>query len=379
MVPDKRISSADFTDNAWAQMYDVVDDPDFTEKDSDMIYRKLLQDLPAPVFGDFLRRYIYRRTEPDKDFGDLDNDYYKKIITTSFREHGTPASFEPNTTKVSAFAQNCLTGTSVRRDSVLLLGFGLGMGYDEVNGFLTKALKDHRLKNDVPKEKICGYCFSNGYSFEKYRLLTTFLKLPVNGTVPAGITDDDMAFITETRKNSVGATGLPEYERKAYECFDMLYDKARHIAAESVRRLGKNNITADDISEGDMEKVLCYSVPRGTHGNLSRADISTLNKKISASRPTRQRLYCLRNRKASVGKTDIITMNFLIYSSERDMPRLSRYEKFIGETDRMLNECGFSGIYVTDPYECFLLMCILSDDPLSAYTDVWEQSYTPEE
>ena len=41
----------------------------------------------------------------------------------------------------------------------------------------------------------------------------------------------------------------------------------------------------------------------------------------------------------------------------------------------LLAACGYGGLYVATPYECFILMCILSEDPLSTYCDVWEMSY----
>ena len=36
-------------------------------------------------------------------------------------------------------------------------------------------------------------------------------------------------------------------------------------------------------------------------------------------------------------------------------------------------------LYIANPYECFLLMCILTDGPLGTYADVWELSCQAEE
>ena len=33
------------------------------------------------------------------------------------------------------------------------------------------------------------------------------------------------------------------------------------------------------------------------------------------------------------------------------------------------------GIYPVNPYESFVLMCLLTEEPLSVYNDVWEMSY----
>ena len=48
---------------------------------------------------------------------------------------------------------------------------------------------------------------------------------------------------------------------------------------------------------------------------------------------------------------------------------------FIHTTNRMLERCGMGPLYIANPYECFILMCLLSEDPLGTYSDVLEVSY----
>jgi hypothetical protein len=44
-------------------------------------------------------------------------------------------------------------------------------------------------------------------------------------------------------------------------------------------------------------------------------------------------------------------------------------------TNHILLECGMGELYPANPYECFLMMCMVSDGPLATYADVWELSY----
>ena len=44
-------------------------------------------------------------------------------------------------------------------------------------------------------------------------------------------------------------------------------------------------------------------------------------------------------------------------------------------TNDILEKCWMGQMYIQNPYECFVLMCMLSDDPLGTYADVWELSY----
>ena len=33
-------------------------------------------------------------------------------------------------------------------------------------------------------------------------------------------------------------------------------------------------------------------------------------------------------------------------------------------------------LYVANPFESFVMMCMLTDDPLGSFADVWELSYS---
>ena len=81
--------------------------------------------------------------------------------------------------------------------------------------------------------------------------------------------------------------------------------------------------------------------------------------------------------RAEVTRFDLITLNFFIFSQKLDVypdPK-QRYVQFQDAVDELLEKCFMGKMYVQNPYECFVLMCILSDDPLATYADVWEMSF----
>ena len=51
------------------------------------------------------------------------------------------------------------------------------------------------------------------------------------------------------------------------------------------------------------------------------------------------------------------------------------FQKIIEKMQETLHVCGMSEIYIVNPYECFLLMCLLTDCPLAVFADIWEMSY----
>jgi len=134
--------SYNFTMKAWDRMYDAVDHQYFQEMDADLIYQALEKELKPVPFGDYLKRYIFRKAGMTGSFREVPLRDYQTIITDAFRDHHTPASFTPTSVKLSALSKNWLTQQSVKRQVVLLLGFGLGMSADDVNEFLYKALHE---------------------------------------------------------------------------------------------------------------------------------------------------------------------------------------------------------------------------------------------
>ena len=78
-----------------------------------------------------------------------------------------------------------------------------------------------------------------------------------------------------------------------------------------------------------------------------------------------------------ISRYDLITLSFFIWSQKKDVmdnPR-RRYIGFINATNQLLKDCFLYELYPVNPYECFLLMSLLADAPLSTYADVWEMAY----
>lgn len=90
----------------------------------------------------------------------------------------------------------------------------------------------------------------------------------------------------------------------------------------------------------------------------------------------RQRISAILNREYNVDRYDLITLLFFIYAEtvEPDWPA-ERYLKFIDEINAVLEKCGMYGIYPVNPYEAFVLMCLVTDFPMDVYAEIWEKSY----
>ena len=103
---------------------------------------------------------------------------------------------------------------------------------------------------------------------------------------------------------------------------------------------------------------------------------SRLGAVFQNKRMSRQRISAILNRKHPVDRFDLITLLFFIYAQtvEPDWPA-ERYLQYIDAVNEILTRCGMLGIYPANPYEAFVLMCIVAEDPLDVYAQVWERSY----
>ena len=425
---DNELRDFEFTQAAWESLYDAVDATEFQHQDAQMIYDSLRHRLRFISFGDYLKRYIYIKAGLTEAFGDVDIKVYQQIIKSSFEDNCTPQSFTPTTAKLSALSKNWLTQQTVKRNVVFLLGFGLNMSVEDVNLFLTKALREHEINPKDPFEAICWYCYKNGYNYLKFESLwERYNSTPANSPyIPFGdgertisirsnmysVSDDESKFIAHLSK--LKTTGnLSMMSETARSCFNKLYDEAREIIAqiynkteeenhaqalaEYQQKLSRNDRLYDyekleriesfrqnrkvykkeDITESDFEHIICAAIPTDRHGNLTPSKISKLNEQFAGRRFSRQRIGEILSGKSEINRFDLITLNFFIFSNKlRNYPKaVQRYTAFLESTNKILQSCFMGGLYIQNPYECFVLMCILSRDPLGTYADVWELSY----
>ena len=382
-----------FTSAAWESLYQVVDDVRFKDQDARSIYSALRHQLKWISFGEYLCRYIYLKAGLEGAFDQIPIKEYQMIIRSSFSDNYTPASFKPTTAKLSALSKNWLTRQTVKRNVVFLLGFGLAMSAEDVNLFLTKALRESEINPKDPFEVICWYCYKNHYNFLKFnKLWEQYIQLPpalkpdalysdhtVNVRRTAGTICDDASLMDFVSKlKSRGDQSLMSVT--AQECFDQLYEQARTAAAAIYNQeAGKNLYTPENITESDLERIISSAIPKDHHGNLTPGKASRLNRQFAGKRLSRQKIHEILSGDSEVTRFELITLNFFVFSQKlEELPNAKeRYFSFLKSTNEILEKCWMGQMYIQNPYECFVLMCMLSDDPLGTYGDVWEMSYDP--
>ncbi len=382
----KSIQDFEFTRRAVRAMNRILDSEQFAEMDSEEIFRYLSEEMTIVVFHDFLKRYLYELAEIDEPFESVPEEVYVDILRSAFQENHAPFAFEETTAKPTAILKRWLRQTATTRDTVFLLGFGLGMPDTDVDDFLRKVLLEESFDFEDPKECIFWHCYHRNLPYAKAReLLRVYEELSETGEL-----NEKLWAFMKTNPQMYLASGdqlllylgqLKLYQQEAdphsvvKETFASLYKDACRIVGGLLYEEPQ-----EDISPADVEKVLCSGIPTTSSGNMMKMSASILSKQFDQKRMTRQRIAGILAGKTRVERFDLVTLLFLRYAEEvePDWPA-ERYMRFIDEINEILGRCGMMDIYPVNPYESFILMCLLTDYPLATYAEVWEQSYEQEQ
>ena len=428
-IPDE--SEYSVTIHAEKIVSEIQDTPEYYEDDSSVIYKTLLENLKPIDFSYYLKRYLYRSAGYEERFEDVSMEDYLTTMADSFSMRGIPVSLTPTSTRPRAAFRNWLTQKAVSREAVMMMGFGLDMRLEDVNAFLTKALQENSLNPKDPVETIFWYCMKNHLGYYHFRrMLSSYATLPgssdptkeieLTSTRILRLTVNDirdektlMQYLNQLRR----IDGQSRQSVEARAIFLDLYEKARELISdlnnnieeeqsevmldrlkdslsrndrlydeqkqEQVRRFSEKTKTwtKEDITPVNFEEVLFASVPRDRNGNMLPMKRSTLNELFRGKRLNRQHIQEIMDGTGLISRYDLSTMSFFVVAQtvDPDETATGRYRTFIDRTNEILDRCGMGHLYVANPYEAFLMICMLTDYPLGTYVDVWEYSYEQEE
>ena len=386
---------------------------DGTDPEDDSIIRDLLLIMD---FGYDLKRFIYKRTTFNKPFADVSDQEYVNFITKSFLETQTPVSMQPTTRDIRTAAESWISASTVKRETVLLLGFAFRMKYYVVSYFLTKHIHEYDFDFMSPMEVICFHCFWNHKSFQKakeyFRQYEAISKEECKKSTYSEASVQQLISDVQRRKGLLGDESfLMEYlhalraryfralsayadsgvsgglvlksagQVHAQLEFRRLYQeacaKAYKVLSKDTGNWQGNNCSATVITPSTLENMLCSGIGNGSD-NLEESSARRLGIAFRDYRMTRYRIDSLLMGKADVERTDLITLEFFLFavdSSYYNDPKFRRFIDFYWEIDDELPFCDMSPLSTLNPYELFILMSTMEERPLDKYNAIWTHSY----
>ena len=380
------IQDYEFTRKAARRFREVVNLESFEDEDAETIFHYLYKEMELVSFGDYLKRYIYERAGLQEPFQEVPQEVYREIMIDSFKETCTPKSMTPTSTKLTSLTANWLTQASVKRETVFLLGFALRMTVEDVSDFLTRVLREQDFDLLNADEVIYRYCYARQLGYyraeelkKRYQELTPSAeKKELHADFSGMETEEELigylSYLKSRAEDPLSETS------QTFQAFMALYQESREIIAgmyqaDEEEWKGDRIWKADMITPSDVEKVICSGIPINNMGNLKKMSASTLARHFSQKRFSRQRITNILNHKFPVERFDLITLEFFIVSQEDVEDPYIRYRHFLAEIQEILKRCQMGEIYIVNPYECFILMCLLTDCPLAVFSEIWEKSY----
>lgn len=384
-LDERTVRDYDFTRRAVRQIHDVVTSASFEDMEAEGIFRFLFQEMEIVPFKDYLKRYLHERSEMEEPLKSVPDAVWQEMIEASFEENRAPHSFTPTTTRWSATVKSWLNSNQVRRGTVFLLGFGLRMSVQDVTEFLTKVLKEADLDLNDPTEAIYRFCFLHDLNYAAACGLMKQYEAAAPVPGPARPSPEDFASESALMRYLAGlkySQRRSNYQEKALEAFQdcyaaccraiaAIYQKDEEEKPEKERRIW----TEENVGPADIEKMLCSGIPVTESGNLAKANQSLLNRQFQSYRMSRQRIDSIFKRQVNVERYDLITLTFFLEAQREEITGEERLKAFLDQANGLLTACGMGEMYPVNPYEAFVMVCILSDCPLAVYGDIWERSY----
>ena len=297
------VKDFEFTRKAAQRFRQVVSLDGFEDEDADVIFHYLYKEMELVSFGDHLKRYIYERAGLEEPYNEVTQDIYRDIVIESFHETCTPKSMNPTSTKLTSLVNNWLTQASVKRETVFLLGFGLRMSAEDVSDFLTRVLREQDFDFHNPDEVIYWYCYSQqlGYHraeelkkrYEELEPDESYTEAPqvYSGKICLDTEDKLLRYLAYVK---VGADDPMSEKSQAYQEFVRLLTHAKEIIAKMYQgdevEKSRNKVwNISDITDSDVEKVICSGIPVNKMGNLKRLYAKTIRKgRYQQKKPKRE-------------------------------------------------------------------------------------------
>ena len=362
-----------------------------SETDDPMAVFQTLQDRLRPVhFGACLRRYLFTAMGMEGDYDAIPLREYRQIIITGFRDTVTPLSFHDTDVKLSTQAESWLQDASVSRDTVFLLGFGLKMPVEDVSMFLTEVLQEQDFHAGDPREQIIRFCLQHGRPAgtaiemigkycgirnESRALLRSrrFVEASNLRSRPSRF-KHDAAFEAELMQ-MLQENAAPQGGRSGMDAFRELYQAARLYAwlAQNPTFEDKQSKGLASFDHSDFEQVLYTGILHIPSGCLQEQDARALHACFTNRRLDRQRISRILAGQIRVSRYDLMTLLFynIAREADADTSAATRLNTYLKNARRILADCCMEPVSVRNPYETFLLMCLLTPDPVRAFQDVW--------
>ncbi len=256
------------------------------------------------------------------------------------------------------------------RDNIYKLCFALDFTYDEVVEFFYKVYLSRPFDCRRLDEAIYLYCFNNQKSYFDYKRIKSII---INNDYESYDLDYDstLAYITNLEQI------FDEFEFINFVANNAFFSRSNVTALDKCNDLINRAMSIANVtsSKGLYEAIFnCNFRNTSSKDELESLRKSNYLKLIYKSFPKEQDFSKIRNKKCEVTyeaiRNVIILIEFYIFA--QDFNSWGKIDEFNDEINDILNECGYLGLYLRNPYDWLFLHCVAQseEDPIIEFQDI---------
>lgn len=265
-------------------------------------------------------------------------------------------------------------GESSRR-SMFAIAFSMNLSPDETAQLFHKVYLDRAFDFREPLDIIAYYCLSHGYHWDKFESLLS--QVPKAGgteyTVYTHILenrisglDSDQAlfsFLSDHQNN------LSKRNITAKRLLERLLQKANVFAQNEASRFwGQDQFEGSDRSSRSFTyEVITGVSPSGSTGTVSVFKNADLPKEIKNRFPEAGSFSKKNPTYEELRKMIILLYSYCFWYQLQHQKVECDLDDYIAEMNATLSECGFSELYIGNPFDWMFLYCTLEEYPLDTF------------
>ena len=320
-------------------------------------------------FGDGLLDIITTK------YGEVDDPV--SFIRMKATEHGVPVSSigSLNTLKSWFHAGPRPKKGDTSRYSMFALAFALKLSVDETTALFHKVYLDRAFNFREPTDIVTFYCLSHGRTWAEAQFF-----LQQNSCTEV----DDKTVYTQVLKNQITVlnedfeliaflqrhqNNISKRNMTAKKCLESLLVKANIFAQKELDETGiADQFKGSDRSSNSFTYEMIIGIsPSGKKGTISLFKNAALPKEIRNRFPEAASFSKKNPTYEELRKMVILLNSYIFWYQVQQQHCQFDLEDYISEMNALMSDCGFSELYMGNPYDWMFMYCTLNEQPLDAF------------
>lgn len=265
------------------------------------------------------------------------------------------------------------------RMSMFALAFALKLSVKETADLFHKVYLDRAFDYREVYDVVCYYCLANNRTWDHAKQLMKFV--PSDGacadqTVYTNVLRCSLDSIKadEELLRFLGqhAHNLSQKNVTAKAKLETLIDKAIAVAAEEEKNAEQQDLFrgSDRSSRSFAYEVITGISPSGDKGTISVFKNAALPKEIKSRFPEAASFSKADPTYEEVRKMIILLYSYIFWFNVQMKKVVVDLEDYTAELNAVLAECGYSELYVGNPYDWLFMYCTLEERPLDVFRGI---------